>query len=82
MSEDNFNWRKETERLNNSGRLDKSSGVPFEFMTVAEYIKQDGIKTERRISKNGAEIIKVFYPSGVVKEYPASQIETTAARDV
>lgn len=48
--------------------------------TVAEYIEaHPDVKTERRISKKGTELIKVYYPTGKVTEYPVQHINNTAA---
>ena len=49
------------------------------FQTVAEYISTHEVKTERRISKKGTELIKVFYENGTVKEYPIEHINRTTA---
>lgn len=50
--------------------------------TVAEYIERTGVKTERRISKRGTELIKVFYQNGAVKEYPVQHIDSTNAMEI
>lgn len=52
---------------------------PNTWQTVAEYIKTHDVKTERRTSKRGIELIKVWYPTGAVKEYQADNIDRTIA---
>lgn len=52
---------------------------PHPWQTVAEYIKTHDVKTERRTSKRGIELIKVWYPTGAVKEYQADNIDRTIA---
>lgn len=47
--------------------------------TVAEYIERTGVRTERRTSKKGVDLIKVFYPTGIVKEYEVSRIAAIEA---
>jgi hypothetical protein len=47
--------------------------------TVAEYIATHDVKTEKRISKKGVELIKVYYPTGAVKEYETRNIDRTNA---
>lgn len=47
--------------------------------TVAEYIATHDVKTERRTSGKGTELIKVYYENGTVKEYPIEHIERTHA---
>lgn len=49
------------------------------IQTVAEYIATHNIKTEKRISKKGIELIKVYYPTNVVKEYELCNIDSTRA---
>lgn len=63
------------EKMTSVGKVEKPE-------TVAEYIKRTGVKTERRISKRGTELIKVFYLSGTVKEYPVQHIDNTNAMEV
>lgn len=50
---------------------------PSRFETVSEYIERTGCKTERRTSRKGVELIKVFYHTGDVKEYPLEHIART-----
>lgn len=52
---------------------------PSRVQTVAEYIASHDVKTERRTSKRGVELIKVHYPTGVVKEYEVANISRTNA---
>ena len=53
------------------------------MQTVAEYIESHPeVKTERRISKKGVELVKVYYHTGAVKEYPVDHIHTTTAFDI
>jgi len=47
------------------------------FETVKEYIERTGCKTDLRMSKKGVELIKVYYHTGDVKEYPLDQIGRT-----
>lgn len=47
--------------------------------TVAEYIKNHDVKTERRTSKKGIELVKVFYPTGKIAEYEVSKLDRTIA---
>lgn len=47
--------------------------------TVAEYIATHDIKTERRISKKGVELIRVYYPTGITKEYEVVRINDISA---
>lgn len=60
-------------------RMMSTKAVERDFETVAEYIENHGVKTERRTSKKGIELIKVFYPTGKVAEYEASRINSTVA---
>lgn len=47
--------------------------------TVTEYIATHNIKTEKRTSKKGIDLIKVYYPTNVVKEYELCNIDHTRA---
>lgn len=47
------------------------------FETVAQYIERTGCKTETRTSKKGTQLIKVFYHTGDIKEYPIEHIDST-----
>ena len=60
-------------------RMMNTKAVERNFETVAEYIENHDVKTERRTSKKGVELIKVFYPTGKVAEYEASRIDSTVA---
>ena len=52
----------------------------MKFETVAEYIKSHPeVKTEQRTSTKGTKLIKVYYPTGKVTEYPVAHIDTTTA---
>ena len=67
-------WRKLGAILNPTTTTHESTP------TVAEYIAaHPEVKIERRVSRKGAELIKVFYPTGKVAEYPAQHIDTTTA---
>lgn len=69
------NWRTLGKILNPT---QTDHGVKFE--TVAQYIKSHpSVKTERRISSKGTPLVKVFYPTGKIKEYPESLIDRTTA---
>lgn len=49
------------------------------MQSVAEYIATHDVKTERRVSKRGIDLIKVYYPSGKVAEYEVANLERTTA---
>lgn len=53
--------------------------TPSNIQTVAEYIITHNVKTEKRTSKKGIELIKVYYPTGIIKEYEANNIDRTSA---
>lgn len=68
---------KTLERMMNQPKVEKN------WKTVAEYIEANPeVKTERRISKKGVELVKVYYPTGAVKEYPVEHINTTTAFEI
>lgn len=69
-------WRKVGKLLNAEKVTEKN--IP----TVSEYLAEYEVKTETRISKKGVKLIKVFYPSGAVKEYEQCRIDTAAAFDI
>lgn len=48
--------------------------------TVAEYINNHPeIKVAHRVSAKGTELVKVYYPTGTIKEYPVQYIDTITA---
>lgn len=53
--------------------------VSRDFETVEQYIQRTNCKTERRTSKRGVELIKVFFENGAVKEYELANIDRTTA---
>lgn len=63
-------------------RMMNTKSVTKTWETVAEYIERTGCKTEKRVSKKGTELIKVFYENGTIKEYPLEYIDRTTACDI
>ena len=47
--------------------------------TLAEYIARTGCRTETRKSKNGVDLIKVYFENGKIAEYQKDKINTTTA---
>lgn len=71
---------KDTQILVNMLSMQFEKKTKSSVQTVKEYIESHPeVKTERRISKKGTELIKVYYPTGVTKEYPVEHIERTCA---
>lgn len=53
--------------------------VTREFETVEQYINRTNCQTERRTSKRGVELIRVFFENGAVKEYELANIDRATA---
>lgn len=59
--------------------LGANHSTPHPLQTVEQYLSTHEVKTERRTSKRGVELIKVHYSSGKVKEYEFARINKTCA---
>lgn len=75
-------WYRDLQRLAKKNNRTRYSVEIPEALTVRQYIEKHQPRTEKRTSKKGIELIKVFYSNGTIKEYPIDHIDRTIANDI
>lgn len=74
-------WINDVQRIGKKNERRKEYTAAPAALTVKQYIDTYQPPTEKRISKKGTELVKVFYPNGKIKEYPTAHIDTTTANE-